>query len=217
MTKAEIRKEIREKRDQLNMEELQRFSKAILDKLIQSEPYEECDRILTYLSMGSEVNTHILVEQAKADGKRVYLPRVEQKKLEFYEIDDLLHLELSSFGVLEPEISEARRYALPREQLSKGGVDKDKGSDRENRTLMIIPGLAFDTTGSRIGYGGGYYDRYLALLNDTLALQIYKVALAFDFQLYPGIPVESYDIPVDEIITPTRRILCNKELMTISH
>lgn len=213
MTKAEIRKEVKEKREHLKRRELESLSKVILDKLLKLDAYQECDKIFTYLSMGSEVDTHILVKQARADGKRIFLPRVEGKRLEFYEIDDLFDLELSRFGVLEPRISEAKRYTLPGKRALREEESKDKWMERDKVNLMIIPGLAFDSGGNRIGYGGGYYDRYLNLIKDIPALQFYKVALAFDFQLYPQIPVESFDIPVDEIITPTRRIICQKELI----
>jgi len=117
------------------------------------------------------------------DGKQLFLPRVEGKQMEFYRTTDLEHFVRSSYGILEP---------LPGEPLSK------------DPALFLIPGCAFDLSGGRIGYGGGYYDRYLAARRSIRDLLF---GYAYDFEIMESLPLAPYDIRMQGIITPERGIV----------
>lgn len=189
MTKSEVRALQKERRNALSFTEHKLFSDAIRTKLLQTEMYQEGKRLLTFVSFQSEVDTHEIIRQAILDGKRVYLPRVEAHGMEFYEIHDLEGLIPSKFGVLEPPVNVENRYHT---------VDGEKD-------LMLLPGLAFDPTGNRIGYGAGYYDRYF--IKHTKE-HFDKIALAYDFQVMNRIATEEFDVGADVILTPTRIIRC---------
>lgn len=208
MTKNQIRINFKELRNNLTPEEQSKLSSDIREKLFLTESYRKCKKLFTFVSFQSEVDTQEIIRQALRMGKQVYIPRVEGKAMNFYEISDLKDLLPSQYGVLEPADDETKRY------LS----DMDKSiSTREpfcnpyniinvnNINLMLLPGLAFDRKGNRIGYGAGYYDRYLVTHPEA---NFYKLAVAYDFQALEEIPSEEFDIKVDAIITPTRFIEC---------
>ena len=135
-----------------------------------------------YMSYNREVDTYMLLSQCLDDNKKVYAPRVLSKKdMEFYRVSDERDLESGYMGIMEPS-------------------DSCKKAESRNG-LFIMPGLAFDYDFHRIGYGGGFYDRYLSI-NNTFV----KAALAFDFQLLDSIPYEEHDLKPDYIITQTQFI-----------
>lgn len=188
MTKEQIRSDMKRKRSSLLKAEHRKRSRLIHKKLFETEAYRHCSSLLTYLSFGDEVDTGELIIKALADHKKVYVPRVDKKEMEFYEIPNLDGLILSKFGIPEPEPDQNRIFpASVQSQLED--------------YLMIVPGLAFDLSGNRIGYGGGYYDRYLSRYAGT---RFIKTAIAFDFQLMDYIPADAADVKMDYIITPTR-------------
>jgi 5-formyltetrahydrofolate cyclo-ligase len=194
MTKAEIRKRIKAQRNSVPELERSTLNDAIRQKMISLKEYIDCDRLFCFVSFGSEVNTHPILLQALQDGKQVYTPRVEEDgRMEFYRIESLERLQPSSFGVPEPLPEEEKRYRYNLED------------DNPVRQLMILPGLAFDPEGNRIGYGAGFYDRYLSNYPDN---HFCKIALCYDFQVIENIAAQDYDIKADAIITPTRQIQC---------
>lgn len=202
MTKNEIRNEQRERRNRLSREEQIQFDRAIENQLYGTELYRSCKRLFIFVSFQSEINTHEIIRQAIAGGKLVYVPKVEAQGMEFYRITGLEGLLPSKFGILEPQSAEADRFVPDREDLTQ--ID-NKRINRDN--LMLLPGLAFDFQGNRIGYGAGYYDRYLS----RQPQEFYKAALAYDFQVMEHIPAEPFDIKADFIITPARVIECRKQ------
>lgn len=162
-------------------------SKGALDRLIARRLegfalYEEAPLVLAYVSRGNEVDTRRVIERALAAGKRVAVPRCDGAKrtMAFYEIASLDELEVGYKGILEPK----RSAAGPLGTLDFLG------------SVCLVPGLVFDAQGHRIGYGGGFYDRFLQFYPGD------KIALARGTQVSSNpLPAESCDVPVDFIVT----------------
>ncbi len=194
MTKAEIRRDMKNQRKQIPEEERRQWDAIIRQRLWQREEYLHCQKLFCYISFGSEPDTNHIIQQALVENKIVYVPKVEgTNNMEFYRINELEGLHISSFGIPEPASEEEKRY---RSQEHRKAVMKP---------LMLLPGLAFDQFGNRIGYGAGYYDRYLHQYQPE---SFYKIALCYDFQLLELIESREYDIAADAILTPTRSIQC---------
>lgn len=185
MDKKEIRKEIIKKRDTIKIEEKIEKDKAIRGLLKELDLYKNSINIFIYVGFGSEIDTSIFIDDFIKDNKRIFIPKtnISKKEMNAVEITDLNALEKNKYGILEPKDDN--------QIINKNDID-----------LVILPGVAFDISGSRIGYGGGYYDKYLMDIKDSIP----KVALAYDFQLLEDIPVEEHDIKADYIITEMRQI-----------
>ena len=193
MTKGEIRIYQKKLRNELNGEQRRFYDEGILQQLMDTKEYQNCKRIFTYVSFQSEINTIDIIEKAFFQGKQVYVPKVEGQDMEFYEIKSREGLVRSSYGILEPLGGKEYRFILA------------AATNNPKENLMLLPGLAFDLQGNRIGYGAGYYDKYL---EEQGADSFHKAALAYDFQVFESIPSEEFDIRADEIITPTRIYQC---------
>ena len=141
MDKKEIRKQITARRTQVTPAEAKAAGALLCAHVINWKECRRAEQIALFASTPLEPDTWALMKKLLQDGKQLFLPRVEGKQMEFYRTTDLEHFVRSSYGILEP---------LPGEPLSK------------DPALFLIPGCAFDLSGGRIGYGGGYYDRYLA-------------------------------------------------------
>ena len=185
MDKNDIRKASLAKRDALTKEEIEEKSRVIFEKLVELEEYKDAENILVYASMRSEVLTDDIILDALANGKKVFCPKVTDKNagiMEFVRIMTLEDLKEGFFGIREPEISEDSEVA--------GHLDPEK-------TLMIMPGAAFDRENNRIGYGGGFYDRYLNKNPGFITL-----ALAFECQIAEEpIPSDEYDVRPGALLT----------------
>lgn len=165
-------------------------SRAITGMILQTELYEKARYILSYVSFGSEVDTRELIRRAVRDQKRVYIPRImDEKRMEFFEIQDLSSLKRNSFGILEPEPDPVRLFPY----------NWHLSLDRAEECVVLVPGLAFDEKLHRIGYGRGYYDRFLAGFRKKMS-----IALAFNEQIADDVPVRETDEPVDLIVTQER-------------
>ncbi|MCX4338151.1 MAG: 5-formyltetrahydrofolate cyclo-ligase [Lachnospiraceae bacterium] len=189
--KKRFRTEALAARDSLTPEQRKRYSDRIIRNLIGLPCYQEADAILTYISFRSEVDTFPLLERAFADGKAVFAPKVSGKEMAFYRIFSKNDLAVGYQGIPEPiggQLFEPRRN----DQISQ-------------RILVCLPGAAFDRSCHRIGYGGGFYDRYLG---DTACSQMRYVtaALSFNCQIFEEIPWETHDIRPEQIITQTEII-----------
>lgn len=174
MNKEQIRHKIRLLRKNLSAQQLKHKSEILAAAVRNCDAYRSARCIYCYLSVNQEVRTWPIIHAAWEDGKRVAVPKVHGKELRFYYLTAQTPLEQNGI-LLEPtqELEEAK----------------------EDDALMIVPGLAFDSAGYRIGYGGGYYDRYLQHHPNHITL-----GLCFDFQFLPEIPVQSHDIPVRQVI-----------------
>ncbi len=146
--------------------------------------------VMCFVSFGSEVDTAPLVRWCLEQGKRVALPRiVGRRHMEaFWVTDPAADLESGSYGIREP------RSGLP--QASPEAID-----------LIVVPGSAFDRSGDRMGYGGGFYDTFLPRLRPGTP----RVAVAFDLQLVDDVPEEGHDLSVDVLVTERGVLRCVRE------
>ena len=179
MSKEEIRKQMIEKRNKLSEKFILKNSRIISEKLFGMDIYHKAESIYIYLDFNGEVSTREIIEDALSNDKKVALPKIINNEMEFYYIDNINDVYIGYFGIREPISNEVARAKEP---------------------LIIMPGVAFDRKGHRIGYGKGFYDRYLSKCNGG-ACSARKIALAFDFQVMEKIPFESYDVIQDIIIT----------------
>ena len=175
MDKTALRKEIREKKRAMTPEEIQEISNVLSDKFIESEAYRAARTIYGYLPYNQEVRTVPMLERALKDGKRVAVPKVFGDEMRFIYMDDLGAAEKGYAGIPEPVANEP--------------VADDP------HALVLMPGLAFDPQGHRVGYGGGFYDKFLEREPNHPT-----VALCYAFQVYECLETEEHDIPVDLVI-----------------
>lgn len=179
-----LRKETLAKRDRLSETERLQYSRQILKKVTALPEYQTADWILAYASFRSEVDTKELIDRALADRKRVLLPKVEGPEMHFWEIHSREELKEGFRGIMEPE--------------PDGTQIPEKDAFRGQKVMMWMPGAAFDAKRNRIGYGGGYYDRYLAGMPEC---ELCTAALGFSCQIIEEIPVQRHDIAPDLVIT----------------
>lgn len=187
MDKNELRKSILSLRSSLNSEELYEKSAIIGRKIIEKIISNNYDIILSYADFKGEVKTNVINEFALKNDLKLYLPSVIDKKnsiMEFYLVSTLEKLKEGHYGILEPSLD---NKLFNYEKL------------KDHKILMIVPGVCFDSNLHRIGYGKGFYDKFL--INKPL---IYKTAVAMDIQVVDNITCDSHDIRMNEIITETK-------------
>lgn len=180
--KDEIRKEVLIKRNLLSAHAIKEKSLLIAEKLFGSKEYVDAENILIYASMKSEVITDGIIAHALESGKKVFCPKCVDTKnglMEFIQIERLSDIKEGYMGIREPVFNEHSNVFL----------------GRAEKTLVVVPGVAFDEKGNRIGYKGGYYDRFLSKYPG-----IKSVALAFKEQIVDSVPAEEHDIPVRVIL-----------------
>lgn len=163
----------------------ERADRDIAARFLALEAFGHARTVLFYASYRGEVATQPLVEAALAAGKRTALPRVDRPRrtMEAYPISSWDDLQPGAYGILEPPASSP---VIPPAEID----------------LIVVPGVAFDETGARVGYGAGYYDRYLARTGGC------RAALAYELQVVASVPAGSYDALMDYIITERRVIAC---------
>lgn len=180
--KDAIRRQMREKRLLMSEEEVRKASISCVSQLLSLTEYQEAKTILVYASTRNEVDTTPIIEDALAANKVVGMPvSFEEGEMEFYSVFELADLRPGRFGILEP----------PTDIL----VDPEDA-------LLLVPAVAYDRRKNRIGHGGGYYDRYMQRYP-----QFYKIGLAYEYQVVDAFEPDSYDQPVDLIITDTQIII----------
>jgi 5-formyltetrahydrofolate cyclo-ligase len=164
-----------------NKEECLRKSSLIAEQLWKLPAIQKARSILFYASMPGEVDTLAMIEKACFLGKRVALPIVEQNQRNLIPtlISSMEDVRRGTYGIAEPRL------------------DPDKALVVKDLDAVIVPGLAFDKLGARLGRGAGYYDRFLS----TLPKIVTTVGLAFDFQLTESLPTEAHDVRLAHIIT----------------
>lgn len=191
--KEPIRRRILALRDGMAKEERDRKSGKIAEKIIRSCWYQEADILLAYVNFRSEADTGAILRQALSDGKKVYCPKVEGERMNFYQILSLDDLEEGYCGIKEPRAKEKNLFFG---QKAMSG-----------RCLMVMPGSVFDKKCNRMGYGKGYYDKYLDSLlceNPSLAYHMKLIGLCFECQMQERIPAETYDRKTDGVVTEER-------------
>lgn len=188
MAKKDIRREVLSAREAMTEREWRSKSRQIQDRVLALPAFVSCRHVLCYVNHKKEAETAALLEKCLSMGKRVYCPLVTGKDMDFYEILSITELREGFHGILEPPGEKGRLF------------DPGNGSlhNRSVETFMLLPGVAFDRQRHRIGYGGGYYDRYL---QKEKAGEIQTAALAFSLQVRDSIPWEAHDIRPAMIVT----------------
>ena len=172
MDKAALRQKIRERKRSMTEEEIQGRSEKLRDLFVSSQAYQNANTIYGYLPYNQEVRTWSILQQALQDGKKVAVPKIYGRDMKFIYLEDLTLVEKGYCGIPEPVA--------------------DAPIAEESDALVLMPGLAFTKAGDRMGYGGGFYDRFLADEPNHPTL-----ALCYEFQIVPS---EEYDIPVDTVL-----------------
>ena len=181
--KNHLKESLLEKRNSLQKQEIIEKSKSIESNLFSLEQYKKSKTVMFFVSINSEVYTHDMIRNA-LKSKTVVVPKAAHKEIEPSVIIDLDNLVPSGkFGILEP--IEAMGIAY------------------KNIDLVLVPGIVFDKEGHRIGYGFGYYDKFLKKVPKAV-----KIGLAFDFQVIDKIPRETHDVPVDLIVSEEMVVEC---------
>lgn len=175
MDKKELRATIRARKRAMTEEEIVSRSEALTRLFLASDAYKNAKTIYGYLPYNQEVRTVPMLEQALREGKRVAVPKVYGDEMKFIYLDDLAKVEKGYSGIPEP--------------VEDGPVADDATA------LVLMPGLAFDPQGHRIGYGGGFYDKFLSAEPGHPTL-----ALCYDFQMLPYLETEEFDMPVDCVL-----------------
>ncbi len=175
MDKKELRGRIRALKRSMTPQEIEAKSKVLAELFYETSYYQNASVIYGYLPYNQEVRTTPILERAMQDGKRVAVPKVYGDTMRFIYLEDLSQVENSSMGIPEP-ITDGPVADIP-------------------DALVLMPGVAFDKKGNRMGYGGGYYDKFL-----SEEPQHPTLALCYDFQMIEEIPTEEYDIPVDCVL-----------------
>lgn len=189
--KKELRKKVQELRDRLHPEERMLFSARIADNLWSIPEFAAADKVLFFLNFRSEVDTTPLIERALAEGKTACVPRTDDSTRDMVasRILDLDgDLELGNYDILEPREECVR--PVPPEELD----------------AVLMPGVAFDLSGCRLGYGGGYYDRFLERCSPGCLL----VAAAFELQIVDHVPCADHDRRIHKVVTESRIIDCSR-------
>jgi len=175
MDKKELRRMIRLKKEAMTEAEILNKSRDLTEKFLKTEEYLNAKTIYGYLSYNQEVRTEEILRNALRDGKRVAVPKVFNDEMRFIYISDLEQIAPGYKGIPEPIA--------------------DRPIAEDGCALVLMPGLAFDPNGARMGYGGGFYDKFLSREPSHKT-----VALCYDFQVLDILPTEEFDIPVDKVI-----------------
>ena len=188
--KREIRKDAIERRRNIDPEKRREMDIDIYSELVSLTEYRDADYVLSYVNYNDETDTHRLIRRALNDSKSVYIPKVldpNDGEMEFFGIDSLVEAEKGYHGIPEPEMNMHNSFAEVYDKLEW---------DQKHKILVIVPGVAFDRHLDRIGYGKGFYDRYLTSHSD-----VRSVGICYDCQLYDMIPHEDNDIKVNLLIS----------------
>lgn len=175
MDKLTLRRQIREQKRAMTEEEILSRSLRLKELFLASAYYQEAKTVYGYMPYNQEVRTIPILEQALRDGKRIAVPKIYGDTMRFIYLDDISAVEKSKCGIPEP--------------IADTPVADDPTA------LVLMPGLAFTKDGGRVGYGGGFYDRFLAEEPGHPTL-----ALCYDFQIMESLPTETFDIPVNLVL-----------------
>jgi len=175
MNKQELRRVIRQRKRAMTDAEIAEKSRRLAELFFDTEAYRRAETIYGYMPYNQEVRTVPILEQALRDGKKVAVPKCYGQEMRFLYLTDLSLVEKGYAGIPEP--------------IADAPVAQDRTA------LVLMPGMAFDPQGHRIGYGGGFYDRFLVEEPEHPT-----VALCYDFQVLPELETEEFDIPVDLVL-----------------
>lgn len=178
--KKDLRIRMIQKRDALPEETRREYSRVITHCVLAQKEVQEARGVFCFVGFGSEPDTTELIHQFLQDGKKVYVPKTEKGNpvMEMAEILSLAELEPGHYGILSPKADHAR------------------WGTRDDVQVVIVPGVLFDNRGYRIGYGAGFYDRFLAGEEAP-----FKLAIGYSFQVVESVPTHSLDVPVDAFVS----------------
>ena len=176
MDKKALRAQMRELKRALTAQQIERASAGLAQQLFAHPAYRNARAIYGYLSYNQEVRTLPILQQAQLDGKRVAVPKVFGDTMKFLWLDDLTAIAPGAYNIPEP-------------------IANSPEADDET-ALILMPGIAFDPAGHRCGYGGGFYDKYLAA-----HCQHPTLALCYGFQMFEHLDTDAHDIPVDFVLS----------------
>ena len=219
MNKKDVRKKVLAVRDAIPAADKAQYDASIREIVTGMEEYRKADAVLAYVSYKSEVDTTSLIRQALADGKYVFAPKVSGSEMEFWRISSLEDLREGYKGIREP----VQSVSFPAWIIKRCSiVDTDTAVEKADdcvqdvcKVMMWMPGVAFDKERHRIGYGGGFYDRYLTRLLQRLeqtnsedqaraqsgCFVLTTAALAYSCQVLEQIPYEEHDVRPDMLVT----------------
>ena len=183
--KTNLRKILRERRDGMSEEDVLQSSRIITDTLLESDLFQNCNSLFAYSDVRNEVHTRPLIDFCFKTGKPVFVPVTQKYEMFFSEIHSFSELEDSLYGIPSP------KNPIP--------TEPDSGS------LFVVPGLGFDKCGNRIGYGAGFYDKYLCCRS-----RLHLVGFCFESQLEDELPADKNDIRMDSVLTEKRWIFTRK-------
>lgn len=184
-TKKEIRDICKKKRDGLDKEFCKAKSMDIQKRILSMTCFEEAENILCYFAIRNEPDLSFLMEEALRLGKKVFLPKVQGEDIFFYEIQDLKDCEIGAFSIMEPKMQEMYK--------------EDDAS-----SLVLVPGIAFSTSGERIGFGKGFYDRFLGRHKNLM-----KIGICYDSFISYKWKADTYDERMNLIVTDKKEVLCD--------
>ncbi|WP_349407819.1 5-formyltetrahydrofolate cyclo-ligase [Pseudalkalibacillus sp. SCS-8] len=187
--KKSLRADIQKKLAELSPEIRNEQSEMIREQLFNTEEWRQASTIGVTVSRGTEINTYPIIEKAWEEGKTVAVPKCDAKdfSMDFRKLESFDQLEVVYFGLKEPIVEKTER-------IKPNQID-----------LLIVPGLLFDEEGFRVGFGGGFYDRYLERYDGKTGSLLHPI------QLHPDIPKESFDRPVDFLVFPDRVQYTNRD------
>lgn len=187
ISKAQIRKEKLQIRKELSFAQVNELSEIICSKLYETDEMKFCRNLLVYADYNNEVATEKIILKALMQGISVYMPRVKGDEMDFYRVFSPDELQSAAYGIREPYEIEHLKF------------------EEEKNSVCLLPLSAFDAKGNRIGYGKGYYDKYLNRVKVDSC-----IGLAYSFQECEGIPTEAFDIKLDKVVTEADVFECNK-------
>ncbi len=202
MDKREIRQEVTDKKNALERDQVEEWSAQLKEKFCSLDAYKEAEAIYFYMSYNSEVQTIPMIEQAILDGKRAAVPIMLKSGKSFNKKGEPKHDYMEFVYLKSMDECVPNFMGIPEPPAELITEHPERIAD-EKEVLILMPGLAFDKEKNRIGYGGGFYDKYLDSHPDTI---FHKVALCFDFQIYEHIPTEPHDEKMDLIVSPSYTI-----------
>ncbi|MBQ9140362.1 MAG: 5-formyltetrahydrofolate cyclo-ligase [Lachnospiraceae bacterium] len=180
--KRALRKEVLARRDALHIEKRKMADMVMADRIIGHQWFYRAEVLLAFVNYGSEISTEEIILEALKKGKKVFVPKVEGQDMVFYRISTMEELQEGYKGIKEP-VGNTERFEYEAYQ--------------KNRMLLLMPGVAFDMYGNRMGYGKGFYDRFLV---DKELLQTYSIGIGYACQRVEQVPVEEHDLKPYQVI-----------------
>lgn len=177
-----LRKEMLAKRNAMPSELRKMADLVMADRIIGHQWFYRAEILLAFVNYGSEISTEEIILEALSKGKQVFVPKVEGEEMFFYRIKSLEELQEGYKGIREP-VGDTERF--------------DYEMYKESRLLLLMPGVAFDIYGNRLGYGKGFYDRFLS---DKEVLQTYSIGIGYACQRVELLPVDEYDLKPYQVI-----------------